>query len=113
MSDIQINHTKAWISAARRAFYGVRSAGLCSGGVAPHTAAYIYNVAIQPALSFDCATANIKSSHIKELKETQRILIKASLNLPKKSKNTSLLRALNVKEVQYILDFKQLNLYKN
>ena len=78
--------------------------------MAPHTAAYIYNVAIQPVLRI-CATVNIKSSHIKELEKTQGMLIKAALKLPKRSKNTSLLRAPNVKK--YILDFKQLNLYKN
>ena len=44
---------------------------------------------------------------------TQGILIKAALNLLKRSKNTSLLQALNVKKVKYILDLKQLNLYKN
>ena len=113
MSDNPTNHIKARISAARRAFYGLQSAGLCSGGVAPHTAAYIYNVAIQPVLSFGCATVNIKSSHIKELEKTQGMLIKAALKLHKSSRNTSLVQALNVKKVKYILDFKQLNLYKN
>ena len=39
MSDNPTNHIKARISAARRAFYGLQSARLCSGGVAPHTAA--------------------------------------------------------------------------
>ena len=110
MSDNPTNHIKARISAARRTFYKLQSAGLCSGGVATHTTTYIYNVAIQPVLSFGCATVNIKSSHIKELEKTQGILIKAALKLPKRSKNTSLLRALNVKKVKYILDFKQLNL---
>ena len=33
-----------------------------------HTAAYIYNVAIQAVLSFGCAIVNIKSSHIKNSK---------------------------------------------
>ena len=105
MSDNPTNHIKARISAARRAFYGQQSAGLCSCGVAPHTAAYIYNVAIQPVLSFDCATVDIKSRHIKELEKTQGILIKTALKLHKRSKNISLLRALNVKKVKYILDF--------
>ena len=43
MSDNPTNHIKARIKArilaARRAFYGLQSARLCSGGVAPHTAA--------------------------------------------------------------------------
>ena len=59
MSDNPTNHINARISAARRAFYGLQGAGLCSSGVAPHTAAYIYNVAIQPVLSIGCATVNI------------------------------------------------------
>ena len=63
--------------------------------LAPHTAAYIY--AIRPVLSFGGANVNIKS-RIKELEKTQEILIKAALNLPKRSKNNSLLRALNVKK---------------
>ena len=113
MSDNPTNLIKTRISAARRAFYGLQSAGLCSGGVVPQTAAYNCNVAIQPVLSFGCATVKIKSSHINELEKTQGILIKAALNLTKKSKNTALSRALNVKKVKYILDFKQLNLYKN
>ena len=59
MSDNPTNHFKARISAARRAFYGLQRAGLSSGRVATHTAAYIYNVAIQSVLSFGCATVNI------------------------------------------------------
>ena len=59
---------------------------------------------IKAVLSFGCATVNIKSSHISELEKTQGILIKAALNLPKRIKNTSLLRALNLKKVKYILD---------
>ena len=65
--------------------------------LAPHTAAYIYNVAIQSVLSFGGANVNIKS-RIKELEKTQGILIKAALNLAKRSKNNSLLRALNEKK---------------
>ena len=71
MSDNPITHIKARISAARREFYGLQNAGLCSGAVAPHTAAYIYNVVIQQVLNFSCATVSIKSSYIKELKKTQ------------------------------------------
>ena len=84
MSNNPTNHIKARISAARKAFNELQSAGLCSDGVAPHTTAYIYNIAIQPVLSFGCATVNINSSHIKELEKTQGMLIKAALNLPKK-----------------------------
>ena len=46
------------------------------------------------------------------IKKKLGMLIKAALKLPKRSKNTFLLQTLNVKKVKYILDFKQLNLYK-
>ena len=73
----------------------------------------IPNKRVSSVLSFGCATVNIKSFHIKELEKMQRMLIKAALKLSKRSRNTSLLRALNVKKVKYILGYKQLNLYKN
>ena len=89
MSDNSTNHIKARISPARRAFYGLQSAGLCSGGVAPHTAAYIYNVAIQPVLSVGCATVNIKSFHTKELEKTQGMLIKDTGDAHKRHRGCS------------------------
>ena len=39
-------HTDARVQAARRAFYGLQSSGMCEGGVSPVVSAHMYKVAI-------------------------------------------------------------------
>ena len=47
------------IQAARRAYYGLQSSGVCCDGVTPKTLSRIYKVGIQPILTYECSAVNI------------------------------------------------------
>ena len=61
-------HFDTRIKSATRAFYGLHCAGLCAGGVASTVSAHMFNVAIQPILTYGCTTTlNFTRSSVKEL----------------------------------------------
>ena len=92
------DHIDNRIIAARHAFYmyGLQSAGLCVKGANPFTIAHIYKTAIQPILTYGCSTIKLKPNDVDELERVQASMIKAALGLSKYSKNTPILRALNI-----------------
>ena len=102
------------IKAARRAFYGLQSAGLCADGVSPIVSAYMLNnVAIPPILSYGCSTLNADRNGIKEIDKALAKLLKSSLGLPKFCHNTPLLEALALKKIAKTLQVHQLSLLRN
>ena len=102
-------HTDARVQAARRAFYGLQSSGMCEGGVSLVVSAHMYKVAIQPILTYGCSTLNVSPCIIDQLDKYQAKLIKSSLGLPKCCRNTPLLKALNIKKIERILQVQQCN----
>ena len=76
-------HIDARVQAARRAFYGLQSSGMCEGGVSPVVPAHMYKVAIQPILAYGCSILNVSTGIIPQLDKYQAKLIKSSLGLPK------------------------------
>ena len=81
-------HIDARLQAARRAFYGLQSSGMCESGVSPVVSAHMYKVAIQPILTYGCSTLNVSPCIIDQLDKYQAKLIKSSLGLPKCCRNT-------------------------
>ena len=106
-------HIDARLQAARRAFYGLQSSGMCESGVSPVVSAHMYKVAIQPILTYGCSTLNVSPCIIDQLDKYQAKLIKSSLGLPKCCRNTPLLKALSIKKIERILQVQQLTLMKN
>ena len=100
------------ITAARRAFYGLQGAGLCAKVANPFTVAHIYNTAIHLILTYGCSTLILKHTDINDLKKVQTSLIKTALGLPKYSRHTPILRALNIKKISRIIDERHLSLTK-
>ena len=86
--------------------------GLCAKGANPFTIAHIYKTAIQPILTYGCSTLNLKHTDINELEKVRASLIKTALGLPKYSRNTPILRALNIKKISRIIDERHLSLTK-
>ena len=84
--------------------YGLQGAKLCAKGANPFTIAHIHKTAIQPILTYGCSTLNLKHTDINELEKVQASLIKTALGLPKYSRNTPILRALNIKKISRIID---------
>ena len=110
LSNHARDHIDNRITAARRAFYGFKGAGICAKGANPFTIAHIYKTAIQPILTTGCSTLNLKHTDINELKKVQASLIKTALGLPKHSRNTPIPRALNIKKISRIIDERHLSL---
>ena len=105
-------HFDTTIKSATRAFYGLQCAGLCARGVATTVSAHMFNVAIQPILTYGCTTLNFTRSSGKELDKVQAKLLKSALGLPKFCHNTPLLQALKVKNIDNLLQV-QLSLIRN
>ena len=103
-------HFDTRIKSATRAFYGVQCAGLCTGGATP---THMFNVAIQPILTYGCTTLNFTRSSVKELDKVQAKLLKSALGLPKFCHNTPLLQELKVKKIDNLLQVQQLSLLRN
>ena len=74
--------------------------------------AHIYKTAIQPILTYGCSTLNLKHTDINELEKVQASLIKTALGLPKYSRNTPILRALNIKKISRIINERHSSLTK-
>ena len=106
-------HFGTRIKLATRAFSGLQCAGLCAGGVAPTVLAHMFNVAIQPILTYGCATLNFTRSSVTELDKVQAKLLKSALGLPKLFHNTPLLQAPKVKKIDNLLQVQQLSLLRN
>ena len=104
-------HIDARVQAARRAFYGLQSSGMCEGGVSPVVSARMYKVAIQSISTYGCSTLNVSPCIIDQLDKYQAKLVKSSHGLSKCCRNTALLKALM--RVKRILQVQQLTLMKN
>ena len=104
LSNQAHDHIDNRITAARRALYGLHGAKLCAKGANPCLIAHIYKTAIQRILTYGCSTLNLKHTDINELEKVQASLIKTALGLPKYSRNTPILRALNIKKISRIID---------
>ena len=94
----------ARVQSARRAFYSLQSADLCTNGVTPDAAAHIIKVAIQPVLVYRCATININPGANKTSVKTQGKLVKSALGLPKYCRNTLLLKALEIITIRQVVN---------
>ena len=112
LGTVLSNNPKARVQAARRAFYGLQSSGMCEGGVSPVVLAHMYKV-IQPILTYGCSYCSTLNVSPYQLDKYQAKLIKSSLGLPKCCRNTALLKALNIKKIERILQVQQVTLIKN
>ena len=116
LSNQARDHIDNIITAARRAFYGLQDAGLCAKGANPFTIAHIYKtiliIVYKTIQTYGCSTLNLKHTDINELKKVQTYVIKTALGLPKYSRNTPILRALNIKKISRIIDERYLSLTK-
>ena len=112
LSNHARDHIDNRITAARRAFYGLQGAGLCAKDANPFTIAHIYKTPIEPILTYGCSALSLKHTDINELEKVQASLIKTALGLPKYSRNTPILLALNIKKITRIIDERHLSLTK-
>ena len=92
-------HVNERISACRRAFFSLQSAGLHPRGLAPVTIAHLWNAAVRPVLTYGAHCLHMNASLVATLDRTQSILVKSALGLRKSSHSSDLLRALEIRPV--------------
>ena len=107
------DHINIIIQAARRAYYGLESSGVCCDGVTPETLSHIYKVGIQPILTYGCSAVNIDHKSVKCMDRVQGMLIKTALGLPKNRRNSPLLAALGIEKIEQLIKRQQLSLLRN
>ena len=113
LSNTSKTHIDKRIKACRRAFYPLPSTGLCKGGVSPDTMDHIWNVAVQPVLSYATQSLCLRKSHLQALDRTQSRLLKAALVLSKICKNTPLCQALKIHKISDLINEYTLSLLKS
>lgn len=106
-----IDHVENRIKKCRQSFYNLLPAGILYPGASPEVQAYLYKHICQPSLTYGVECMNISDKEICKLDSTQGKLIKQSLGLSKRSHNTEILKALNIKTVSEIVTNNRLSLY--
>ena len=107
------DHIDSRIKSARRAYYGLQSAGVCCDGVASKPLSHIYKVEIQPILTYGCAAISKDNRSVKSLEKTQGVLLKRALSIPKNRRNSRLLAALGIEKIEQLVKRQQLTLLRN
>ena len=107
------DHINTRIQAARRAYYGLQSSGVCCDGVTHKTLIHIYKVGIQPIPTHGCSAVNIDHKSVKGMDRVQGMLIKTALGVPKNRWNSPLLTARGIEKIEQLIKRQQLSLLRN
>ena len=103
-------HVNKRISKSRSAFYSSAPKGLNVLGLHPYVKADIFKSLCQSTLTYGLGSIHINDSQLKKLNTCQNNLIKSFMGLPKTSRSSGLLAALNIKTVQHLNCDKTLSL---
>ena len=94
------DHVSHRLRKCRQSFYSLSSAGMLYPGATTTVKTYLYNHICQPTLTYGIECMNLTENDIVNLDSAQGKLIKQSLGLNKRSHNTQLLQAMNVKKAR-------------
>ena len=100
LSNNPKEHANARISATRRAFFALKSAGVFAKGVKTETMAYLFKTTIRPVLLYGLQSVGNTKKSWEEIEKLQGKLLKAALNLKPSCKNTPLLHALKIPRIE-------------
>jgi len=107
------DHCVARVNSARRAFYGLQGAGLCSKTVSPDISVHTLKVAIRPVLLYGCECIHMTKTALKELDKCQAKIVKSVCGLKSSCRNTPLLKALQVNSISSSVESQSINLLKS
>ena len=105
------SHISKRIKSCRRSFYNLQSAGLCSNGVKPQVASYLWRSALQPMLLYANNCLNVPKYQLLELTRIQSKLVKASIGLGKFLRSTPLINALGIHSISSLYDVNSIKLF--
>lgn len=106
------SHVQNRSEKCRRQFYSLRDVGMGFPGCSSDVKSYVWRTMCQPVLTygFDCLVMSKNS--MRQLEKVQGNLIKQSLGLNKRSRNTHLLQALGIKRIEEIIKQNTASLIK-
>ena len=113
LSDNPRRHTDSRIKAAKRAFYALQGAGLCTNGSSPDTIAHIFSTAVRPVLLYGLESVHQSKQAKKDAEILQGKLLKAALGLKTYSRNSPLLQALKIPSVGQSIELQELTLFRS
>jgi hypothetical protein len=105
------DHINKRIAKCRQSFYSLAPAGILYPGASTDVQMYLYSHICQPTLTYGLDCLNLTQNDVSKLDSVQGKFIKQCLGLSKRSHNTQLLEALNVRKVSQIYEKSCISLY--
>ena len=105
-------HTHNRINASKKAFYSLKSAGLCSPYNDIDTVSYVYKAAIRPVLLYGLNCINITNKGWQEIDKCQSRILKSALHLHKFCRSSPILKAMKICTVKEVVELHTLDLAK-
>lgn len=106
-----VDHIEKRINKCRQSFYSLAPAGIIYPGTSTDVQMYLYSHICQPTLTYGIDCLYLTQNDVNKLESAQGKFIKQCLGLSKRSHNTKLLKALNVKKVSRIHEKSCASLY--
>ncbi len=105
------DHIHQRITKCRQSHYCLSPAGMLYPGAAPDVQSYLFRTICQPTLCYGTECMNISHRDVAQLDSTQGQLIKRSLGLSKRSYNTELFQAMNIKRASDLVSQNACSLF--
>ena len=99
------------MSKCRKAFFGLGKVGMNHACVSPEVKGHLWRTICCPTLTYGIECLSLTATQMKALESTQGTLIKSSLRIGKRSRSSSLLKAMAIQPVKDTLKQKTVSLY--
>jgi hypothetical protein len=106
-------HLEERMAKCRRAFYGLSGIGMTHHKVAPDVKSHLWRTICSPTLSYGLECLNISTGELKRLESLQGTLVKNSIGIGKRSRNSSLLSAMKITNMSTVIKQKTVSLLYN
>ncbi|CAF0893931.1 unnamed protein product [Brachionus calyciflorus] len=107
------DHTEQRIKKTIRSFHQINRLGITNPELRIKFKTQFYKTFCRPILAYGCEPLKINILQMKKLKKTEGALIKKTLGIPKKSKTTKLMTALEMESTDTMLLKRKLKFVKN
>ena len=104
-------HVDSRTAKCRNSSFALSDVGMCYPGIMSDAKSYLYSSICQPTLMYGLDAINLSAPMLKKLQNTQGSIIKRVCGIPKRSHHTQLLRALDITDVDSILEKSITSLY--
>ena len=106
-------HVEKRVSACRKAFYALQSAGLCNDGLNTETAVHVWSTVCRSILTYACESMHLLCRERNKLDKLQSRLVKCSVGIALRYRTSPLLKALKLHSVSNVVDVNTIRLFNN